>query len=123
MAAELVLAPEAELDLVEAYGWYEVQRVGLGEELLSCVDACIQTAPMLAHKLTVNVPSDHRVEIQLPDDFPMGPAEVIVLATARTERGSRDQGWRKLAKPHPTLGKIVFHEDPSLPIDSEDWPA
>ena len=24
--------------------------------------------------------------------------------------------------PHPELGKAVFHEDPSLPLDPEDWP-
>ncbi len=42
MAAELVLAPEAEADLAEAYGWYETRRIGLGEEFLGCVDACIQ---------------------------------------------------------------------------------
>jgi len=32
MAAELVFAPEAELDIAEAYAWYERRRVGLGEE-------------------------------------------------------------------------------------------
>ena len=42
MDAELTIAPEAEQDLVEAYGWYEEQRVGLGEEFLGCVDACIE---------------------------------------------------------------------------------
>ena len=25
-------------------------------------------------------------------------------------------------KPHPELRHIVFHEDPSLPLDPEDWP-
>jgi hypothetical protein len=25
-------------------------------------------------------------------------------------------------KPHPVLGKIVFHEDPSLPLEPGDWP-
>jgi len=43
MAAEVVLAPEAELDLAEAYAWYERRRIGLGEEFLSSVDACIET--------------------------------------------------------------------------------
>lgn len=43
MAAELVVDPDAEQDLAEAYGWYESRRAGLGEEFLSCVDACIQT--------------------------------------------------------------------------------
>jgi plasmid stabilization system protein ParE len=42
MAAELVIAPEAARDISEAYGWYESQRVGLGEEFLGCLDACIQ---------------------------------------------------------------------------------
>ena len=42
MAAELILAPEAERDIAEAYAWYEKQRVGLGEEFLTCVDACTQ---------------------------------------------------------------------------------
>jgi plasmid stabilization system protein ParE len=42
MAANLIIAPEAEQDLTEAYGWYEARRAGLGEEFLSCVDACIQ---------------------------------------------------------------------------------
>ncbi len=41
MAVELVLAPEVERDLSEAYDWYECRRTGLGEEFLSCVDACI----------------------------------------------------------------------------------
>jgi plasmid stabilization system protein ParE len=42
MAAELIIAPEAERDLAEAYAWYESRRSGLGEELLTCVDACIE---------------------------------------------------------------------------------
>jgi plasmid stabilization system protein ParE len=42
MAAELIIAPEAEQDIDEAYAWYEEQRVGLGERFLTAVDACIQ---------------------------------------------------------------------------------
>ena len=42
MAAELVFAPEAELDIAEAYAWYEARRVGLGEDFLSSVDACVE---------------------------------------------------------------------------------
>jgi plasmid stabilization system protein ParE len=42
MAAELVIAPGAAQDIDEAYGWYECQRAGLGEEFLNCVDACVQ---------------------------------------------------------------------------------
>ena len=41
MADSLVLVPEAEADVLEAYGWYEERRRGLGEEFLNCVDACL----------------------------------------------------------------------------------
>lgn len=42
MAAELIVAPEAEQDLAEAYAWYEDQRTGLGEDFLDRVDASIE---------------------------------------------------------------------------------
>lgn len=42
MAVELILAPEAESDLMQAYSWYERQRVGLGEEFLGCVGETLQ---------------------------------------------------------------------------------
>ncbi|HSS52805.1 MAG TPA: hypothetical protein VLX28_28005 [Thermoanaerobaculia bacterium] len=47
---------------------------------------------MHAHKLQVTVPEDHDLEISvhLPDDFPSGPAEVIVLAAP--QGASRNAG-------------------------------
>jgi plasmid stabilization system protein ParE len=42
MGVDLILAPEVEQDISEAYDWYERRRPGLGEEFLSCVDACLQ---------------------------------------------------------------------------------
>lgn len=42
MAVELNIAPEAELDIAEAYVWYESRRIGLGEEFLGSVDASIE---------------------------------------------------------------------------------
>ena len=41
MAVKLIVAPEAELDVSEAYAWYEMRRAGLGEDFLSSVEACI----------------------------------------------------------------------------------
>jgi hypothetical protein len=40
---------------------------------------------MHAYKLQVTVPKDHdrEISVHLPDDFPSGPAEVIVLAAPR----------------------------------------
>jgi hypothetical protein len=74
---------------------------------------------MHAHKLNVTVPDDHEIVIQLPDDFPPGPAEIIVLAAP----GAIDRPGvaARTLKPHSVLRKIVFHEDPALPLDPEDW--
>jgi hypothetical protein len=53
---------------------------------------------MHADKLAVTVRPDHRLAIDLPDDFPQGPAEVIVLAQVRTAvdppRGSSPSSLR-----------------------------
>lgn len=42
---------------------------------------------MRAHRLEVNVPDDHRLSVELPADFPAGPAELIVLSEVAKERG------------------------------------
>lgn len=43
MADVIILTPEAEQDILEAYAWYEGRRAGLGEEFLSCVEACVES--------------------------------------------------------------------------------
>ena len=42
MAVELIVVHEALQDLQQAYDWFEVCRVGLGEDFLTYVDACVQ---------------------------------------------------------------------------------
>ncbi len=42
MAARVVFVPEAELDISEAYVWYDLRRPGLGEEFLSSLEATIE---------------------------------------------------------------------------------
>jgi hypothetical protein len=75
---------------------------------------------MHAHKLNVMIPAGHEIAIRLPDDFPAGPAEIIVLAPLPPSE--RSGAARRTLEPHPVLGNIVFYEDPSLPLDPEDWP-
>lgn len=38
---------------------------------------------MRAHKLQVQIPADHRLSLELPESFPAGPAEVIILTQAQ----------------------------------------
>lgn len=42
MGFELRFSDEAADDVAEAYAWYQRQRVGLGEEFLTCVEAATQ---------------------------------------------------------------------------------
>jgi len=46
---------------------------------------------MHAHKLQVTVPEepDREIAVHLPDDFPAGPAEVIVLAGSQNRDADR----------------------------------
>ena len=54
MVYGLIVRPEAEADLSEAFGWYEMRREGLGAEFLLCVEASIasiQEHPQLYPKV------------------------------------------------------------------------
>jgi plasmid stabilization system protein ParE len=49
MAYPLIVTPEAEQEMANAYLWYEQQRAGLGDEYLACVDDAfgfIQNTPL-----------------------------------------------------------------------------
>ncbi len=41
MTYQVLFRPEAEDDLRQAYGWYEEQRKGLGDDFLLCVEAVV----------------------------------------------------------------------------------
>lgn len=41
---------------------------------------------MRTHKIKVTIPADHQLAVRLPDDFPAGPAEVIILADSSVEQ-------------------------------------
>jgi len=92
---------------------------------------------MHAHKLNVTVQPDHRLAIDLPDDFPQGPAEVIVLAQVREgssmgappprAEGSAgiegtEAAFARLFPRDPALVPVLFHEDPAAPLHPDDWP-
>ena len=41
---------------------------------------------MRVHKTKLTMPADHQLAVKLPDDFPIGPAEVIVSADSPGEQ-------------------------------------
>jgi hypothetical protein len=64
-------------------------------------------------KLQVVVPSDHRLEILLPDEVPPGPAEVIVLTEQRRRERKRKMGM------DAGRGWVADDFDAPLPDDLE----
>ncbi len=41
MTYRLIIRPQAELDIQDAFEWYEAQALGLGSEFIRAVDACL----------------------------------------------------------------------------------
>ena len=41
MSYRLIIRPEAELDIQDAFEWYDAQTLGLGSEFVRAVDACL----------------------------------------------------------------------------------
>ena len=79
---------------------------------------------MLAHRVHVNIPKDHKVTIDVPAEVPIGDAEVIVLSnTPIVAPQPADTTFAARFRPNPALGPIVFHEDPTTPISEDDWPS
>jgi plasmid stabilization system protein ParE len=43
MNYRLIIRPEAEFDLEDAFAWYELQETGLGSEFVRAIDNCISS--------------------------------------------------------------------------------
>lgn len=66
-----------------------------------------------ALKLQVFVPSDHRLELVLPEEVPVGPAEVIVLTEEHRLQRKRKMGM------DAGRGWVADDFDAPLPDDLE----
>jgi toxin ParE1/3/4 len=58
MNIPLIVRPEAEEDINDAYRWYESQRIGLGAEFIECVETvftAINKAPEIHGKIYGNI--------------------------------------------------------------------
>src|SRR4030067_2919414 len=96
MAAKLLIAPDAERDISEAFGWYESRWSGLGEEFLTCVEACIERI-CRDPEIHANVHEDYRCG--LVRRFPYGVfyeyshGTVTIYGVFHTSR--EPQKWRQ----------------------------
>ena len=95
MIRRIIIRPEADADIEEAYRWYEKQRDGLGADFLLCVEdglARIQRDPEMYPVVHKNV---HRTLIRR---FPYGIFYLIennVIVVLSVFHGRRDpKRWR-----------------------------
>jgi plasmid stabilization system protein ParE len=43
MTYKLIIRPDAELDIQDAFEWYEAQTLGLGSEFVRAIDVCLSS--------------------------------------------------------------------------------
>ena len=93
MKYKIIIRPEAEDDLEEAFQWYEEQNPGLGLEYLLCIDAAFDIIIIRNPKLYQKVYKN--IRRALPRRFPYGifyiieDDKIIVLAVLHAKRDPR----------------------------------
>ncbi|WP_435548310.1 type II toxin-antitoxin system RelE/ParE family toxin [Desulfobacterium sp. N47] len=93
MKKPLIVRPEAEVDLAEAYQWYEQQVHGLGAQFLLCVDAVmasIERNPQLfpvVHKAVIRRALTRRFPYGV--FFVEGERSISVIRVAHAKRNPR----------------------------------
>ena len=70
---------------------------------------------MQAAKIAIVIPSDRRVDLQLPPDLPEGPAEVIVLIPSRQKANASD----RRAALGMDRGKVQIADDFDAPLPDD----
>ncbi len=79
-----------------------------------------------AHRVDVTVAESHKLVVRLPRDFPVGAAQVVVLArdarAADAGEAPSDDAFARRFPMAGTLGPVVLHEPAVAPIDEDDWP-
>ena len=67
----VTIRPEAEVDIADAYQWYEVQRKGLGESFLLCVEEALARASRNPSSYPIVYKKARRLLIHLSIAFPL----------------------------------------------------
>jgi len=97
MIGELIIRPEAEAELAEAFDWYEEQVAGLGSEFLLSVDACFNAVARNPKQYPV-IHKDVRRALtrRFPYEvfFVAGDERIVVLAVFHAKRDPKHRQER-----------------------------
>ncbi len=88
----LIIRPEAEIDLSQAYAWYQKQRPGLGIEFMEEVERCIQLIEERPLSFSMSaIPSRRAIVRRFPYAlyFIVGDEVVAVIAAFHMARHPR----------------------------------
>jgi plasmid stabilization system protein ParE len=95
MKKPLIIRPEAEFDLAEAYGWYETHVPGLGSQFLLSIDAAlssIQRTPELYPVIHKNVRRSLIRRFPYSVFYVAEQDRIVVLAVLHARRDP--QSWK-----------------------------
>jgi toxin ParE1/3/4 len=98
MAHDLIIRPEAEAELAEAFNWYEGKVQGLGSEFLNSVEAAlleIRRNPDLHPIIYKNIRRRLIRRFPYAVFYLIKPTHVVVLAVFHARRHSRKWKSRK----------------------------
>jgi len=92
MSLSLIIRPEAEEDISDAYAWYESQRTGLGIEFIGCVEAAFD---LIAKNPAIHGIIHGNIRRMLAQRFPYGiffiaeGSKIVILAVMHVKRHPR----------------------------------
>jgi toxin ParE1/3/4 len=89
MDYELIIRPEAKVDLLDAYHWYQEQRLGLGNDFKFCVDAVISKIhrnPLIHKKIFQDVRRSVTKRFPFGVFYTVEGEKIIVLAVSHARR-------------------------------------
>jgi plasmid stabilization system protein ParE len=96
MSRELIIRPEAEADIAQAFGWYEARVSGLGSEFLLVLDAAFNS---IVRNPNLYPHVHKRVRRALTRKFPFAiffvaeRKKIVVLSVFHVKRNP--QAWKK----------------------------
>ncbi len=98
MSLPLIVNPEAEADLADVRAWYDGQRLGLGDELLECVEEVfdrLRRSPELFGKVFEDLRLARVRRFPYVLVYRIDDDQVTVVAVYHTRRDPR--GWQSRA--------------------------
>ncbi|MBP0017073.1 MAG: type II toxin-antitoxin system RelE/ParE family toxin [Cyanobacteria bacterium SBLK] len=99
MTYQVLLSPEAEIDLEDAYNWYEEQNAGLGSEFIRVIDASLSAIQRNPFAYALVFQQERQVRRKLIRKFPYSvfycveDAIIVIVACFHVKRDPQE--WQK----------------------------